>query len=286
MHFNDLMDKVRKGEILNSEEENKLYWYLGFKGKTLRTIICLLIIGVGVFGIVISCGNNFIMTSKNFYLLSFSSIVVAAGFFFLIVRNKTKKIVEYLSAIDEYFTLRFRKYQGFLNRYVDYKIIPSNTYLSKEKVHFLTDGFNFVIYDDILKDTKYKLPRIFRNKLAKNPMLRIYDPNTFEKSRVSFEMTDVKNFRLRGDRITETEFKTKKSFLGFLGYVLTGKGIVWLFTRNIISGIWKFSPYTATKTTINDNRYTLLVLNNETTFKFGPEVYDLLLETIPQKESV
>lgn len=286
MSLKYIIAKVEKGEILSKEEENKLYWALGLKGKHLRTAFSLVVVLIGAFIIFLSCGKNFLFESKNFYLLILGSLIVAFGFFILIVRNKTKKILRYLEAVDNYFKLRFRKYKGFLNRYVDYKQIPTNNLLTKNKVHFLTDGFNFVIYDDILKDTKYRLPKLFKNKMAQDPVLRIYDEETFNKPRLCFEMTDVKNFRLRGDRVTETEYRNKKSFLGLLAYIFTGKGLVWLFARNIISGIWKYSPLTVTKTTINDNRYTLLVLKNETTFKFGPEVYDLLLEVIPQKEAI
>lgn len=279
MNLEVIISKTRNGEVLSSKELSFLLKKVGAKVETGRMLFKIILIIIGIS----------LILSKDFYLMVLGTLIISCVIYSMIVNDHIQNSILYINAAYDFISNKFHKYRKFNHIYIAYKSTNKlNDFLIKDFVHFLTDGYNFVVYDDMLCDADGNLPRFFKKDNGERQTLKVYDKRTIDKNSIHFTLDNIESFRLRGDMVSKTRIstKTKSSIITQLMALLLGKFLLVFFTKDFLSSKVAAKKYIQSNinSEIIDKRFTLLVLKDETVLRFGPELYELLIEVIPTKE--
>ena len=189
-------------------------------------------------------------------------IIISIILLFLLIivlffKCNTKKIVSYLDVLKDFYIERLCEYEGFENIFVQHQFMK-NGYLQNNLVIFATDGYDFYIFDDLLKETKYLLPNKFKAPNNKRPALKIFDQEFVRKSPVCFHVNEISYYQMFKPYAGDLKEKAT------LGY--------------------EYRRYTYTVTSNNLSNYCLLELEDGSTFKLAPEAVMLLRKKAKKKE--
>ena len=253
MRLSQLLDKTRNGETLTDKEIDILAKKLGIVDSssviTFKIIIWFLFMGLGIFLAVII--NNDIF----WWILLF--VLLGLALFLLFYKVNTNKIVKYLEVVKEFYIERLCDYEGFESMLVQHQYMK-NGYLQNNLAIFATDGYVFYLFDDLLKETSYLLPKKFKGPNNKRPALKVFNPEFVNKRPVCFEISEIAYYELNNPAIPDT--KENESY-----------GCI-------------YRRYTFTLNDLFLKNYCLLVLNDGSTFKLAPEAVTLLRKKAKKKE--
>ena len=200
---------------------------------------------------------NTIMTNEITLKIIISIILLFLLIIVLFFKCNTKKIVSYLDVLKDFYIERLCEYEGFENIFVQHQFMK-NGYLQNNLVIFATDGYDFYIFDDLLKETKYLLPNKFKAPNNKRPALKIFDQEFVRKRPVYFHVNEISYYKLLKPYIPD--LKEEETY----GY--------------------EYRRYTYTATSNRLDNYCLLELEDGSTFKLAPEAIVLLRKKAKQKE--
>ncbi len=253
MRLSKLYSKSRKGETLTDLEVDILAKKLGLKDSffslAYKIIMTILIVFIEVFCLI---------TIEYLVLNIIISVLLFAFLIFVLVyKCNTKKIISYLEVLKDFYIERLCEYEGFENIFIQHQFMK-NGYLQNNLAIFATDGYDFYIFDDLLKETKYLLPRKFKAPNNKRPALKIFDSEFVRKRPVCFHINEISYYQLLKPYIPD--LKEEETY----GY--------------------EYRRYTYTVTSNTLNNYCLLELEDGSTFKLAPEAVVLLRKKAKMKE--
>ena len=255
MRLNDIYNKTKRGETLTEKETDFLAKKLGltniFSSLGLKIILSVIICVLAIIGIV---SLEYILFKILIGILAVVLIVLV-----FVYKKNTKKIVDYLDLLKNFYIDRLCEYEGFENILVQHQYMK-NGYLQSNLAIFATDGYDFYIFDDLLKETRYLLPSNFKGPNNKRPALKIFDKEFVRKRPVCFHVNEIAYYQLFSE--TLPNIKEDESY-----------GCV-------------YRRYTFTITNLVLENYCLLVLNDGSTFKLAPESVNLLRKKARKKERV
>ncbi len=257
-----LLEELRVGTNLNTRQQNILARKLGLVSNPMRIIVNLILFFLGLVIIFVSFGYNPVIEGKNSYVFLVGVLIISFTIFQMTTKNNYKKILDYYDALNAYLEMAFIQYKTYEVQYV--KCIPTlNNSLKSDKIFLLSDGYNFIIYDDFFKETSYVLPKAFWvNGPAR---LLEFNSNTIDEKPVVFTFDDIKSFRLVGNKHETLVYNSRK---------LLSKKINSRIEDNILALDQK--PM--------ENDYVIFTLNCGIVYKLSVEVYDWLVELLPLKE--
>ena len=253
MRLSQLLNKTKKGETLTEKEIDILAKKLGIVDSVfviiLKIIIWLAVLALGIFLAVLIKSDVF-----NWILVF---VLLGLGVFLFLYRVNTAKIVKYLEVVKEFYIERLCDYEGFESMLVQHQYMK-NGYLQNNLAIFATDGYVFYLFDDLLKETSYLLPRKFKGPNNKRPALKVFDQEFVKKRPVCFEVKEIAYYELNNPAIPDT--KENESY----------------------GCIYRRYTYTIKDTFLSN--YCLLVLTDGSTFKLAPEAVTLLRKKAKKKE--
>lgn len=253
MHLSHLLNKTKRGETLTEKETDFLAKKLGltesFSSLGIKIILTVIICVLAAIGVI----------NIDYLLLQIFIAIIAVVLivFIFVYRKNTKKIVEYLELVKNFYIDRLCEYEGFENMLVQHQYMK-NGYLQNNLAIFATDGYDFYIFDDLLKETRYLLPSNFKGPNNKRPALKIFDQEFVRKRPVCFHVNEIAYYQLLSQ--TLPNIKEDESY-GFI-----------------------YRRYTYTISNLVLDNYCLLVLNDGSTFKLAPESVVLLRKKARKKE--
>lgn len=253
MTFSQLLGKSKRGEILTEKEVEILAKKLGitesFGSLTLKIILTTLTIVLAIIGIV---NVEYAVLRIIFIVLALVLITVI-----YLIKGNTGRIVKYLEALKDFYIDRLCEYEGFESVLVQHQYMK-NGYLQNTLAIFATDGYDFYIFDDFLKETEYLLPRKFKSINNKRPALKVFDQEFVRKRPICFKANEINYYQLL------------KPFIGL--------------PKEKESYGFEYRRYTYTIKSDVLSNYCLLELNDGSTFKLAPEVVVLLRKKAKKKE--
>lgn len=254
MSFSRLLNKTKKGLSLSKKEVDSLAVKLGLISSIsslfIRLFLLIVLITLGII-IFIEIENEIL---KYFALF----IIISLILFVTIYKNNKHKIIKYLEAIKEFYLKRFEEFQGVESIFLIHEY-QRNGYLRKNLCIFFTDGYDFYIFDDLLKETPYPLPKKFSSSKNKKPYLKIFDAEFVNKAPVYFTLSEINNYGLYEPF---NDFKERDS----LGN--------------------DYRRYTFTIAKRELSNYCTIELKDKSVFKLSPEVIRILRKKASSKERV
>ena len=230
MPLDKLLDDTKNGIQLNEKEIHQLAvelhlvlpkWLLFVK----RLIAILLVL------------LSFYIFIKFEVMISLILLAAIVLLFFLAFRPKRKYdlIIRYIEAVKSFYLERFKEYKGFESIYI------AHDYSKRGKLHnnfvlIFSDGYEFYIFDDLLMETDYNLPKKFCSKNVKRPVLKVFNSDYVYKEPVSFNVADIAFFSL--NKHYEVDLKAKNCWGDeYCRYIYGGveselKNYVWLELKN------------------------------------------------------
>ena len=186
-----LLNKVKRGEIFTPKEVDILAKKLKLTTSAfplifrmvLTTLICILV-AIGLVNI-----------EYLFVKILIIVLAIALILFIFLYKGNTKDIVLYLETLKGFYAGRLCEYEGFETLLVQHQFMK-NGYLQNSLAIFATDGYTFYIFDDLLKETKYLLPRKFKGPNNKRPALKVLDQEFVRKRPVCFEANEIAHYQL------------------------------------------------------------------------------------------
>lgn len=253
MTFSQLLNKTKRGETLTDIEVEVLAKKLGltesFISLTFKIILTTVIIVLAIFGIV--------NVNNDVLRIIFICVAIVLITLLFVIKGNTGRIVKYLEVLKDFYIDRLCEYEGFESILVQHQYMK-NGYLQNTLAIFATDGYDFYIFDDLLKETEYLLPRRFKSKNNKRPAIKIFDQEFVRKRPVCFKTNEINYYQLAKPFIGLPQ---EKETYGF-----------------------EYRRYTFTIKSDVLNNYCLLELNDGSTFKLAPEAVVLLRKKAKNKE--
>ena len=253
MRLGQLLNKTRNGETLTDKEIDILAKKLNITDSVFvisyKVILSVIVLILAIFGLV-NIDNNVI----KWIIVGVGVVLV---FLIFLLKNNTSKIVKYLEVVKEFYIERLCEYEGFENMFLEHQFMK-NGYLQNNLAIIASDGYDFYIFDDLLKETKYLLPSKFKSPNNKRPALKIFDSEFVRKRPVCFHVNEISYYKLLKPYIPD--LKEEETY----GY--------------------EYRRYTYTPTSNRLDNYCLLELEDGSTFKLAPEAIMLLRKKAKQKE--
>ena len=253
MRLNDILNKTKRGETLTEKETDFLAQKLGLVDSIsslgIKIILTVLICVLAAIGLI---NVEYIV-----FKVLIGIIAVILIFVVFLFKKNTYKIVNYLELLKKFYIDRLCEYEGFENILVQHQYMK-NGYLQSNLAIFATDGYDFYIFDDLLKETRYLLPSNFKGPNNKRPALKIFDKEFVRKRPVCFHVNEIAYYQLFSQ--TLPNIKEDESY-----------GCI-------------YRRYTFTISDLVLDNYCLLVLNDGSTFKLAPEAVTLLRKKARKKE--
>lgn len=188
-----VLQKTLNGDCLNDKEINQLASQLDLTLSSPKLIWKLII----SFLLIISSVLSFVIYNKIVgIIVSVSSFVIIL--FILLIKNNKAKIINYLDTLRDASIEKYSKYEGFESVLVVHDYQKSG-FLQNNLAVLMTDGYEFFIFDDKLKNTFHELPRCFRTHDNKHPVLKVFDKDYVDKKPVSFILSDIDYFKVNGE---------------------------------------------------------------------------------------
>ena len=254
MYYDNIIEKTKRGEPLTNREIKFLKTDIGLVIPAYKLILYILAILLGVILIFCSFGITDLY-ARNIYFLIMGCFIFSWGATKIIFRNSIVMIDDYLAAIHTY-------YETFKSQYSDMRFtfslhIPSPyEYLVKKQVLVFSDGYLFIIYDDFLMDTSYLLGHSSLINDDNPNVIKVFDPNTVHKEPLIFKINEIES------------------------YALVHK------TTALKKDLYIYDPYINTHLNFDYFDYCKIKLISGRTFHFGNNMYLLLREFIPKKETI
>lgn len=251
MMKNKFFAKVDSGNALNEKEINKLAEYIGVKPSYLKIIVSILAIIIWIFIFLIFIGvfsfykGNYVLA----WIFFFSYLIIFSVINF---RFYDKRFQIYLSCIDLYYKKTLKEHSEMQKIYT--RNIPSpDSYIVKNSVLLLTDGYYFYVREDFLLQTKWFLNKKYKTKYNPYPLLKVLDSQSIGKREVMFKLSDIESYEIIGE------------------YTLD-------FDHNL------FEEYLHVFDLPSYENYILIEMKDKKTWKFGCNVYEVLKDIIPLRE--
>lgn len=253
MTFSQLLAKSRKGETLTEKEVNILAKKLGLIDSLPTLMIKILLTTIVIVGAIIGV----VLVEDNIIRIIIGVVALLLLVLIYLIKSNTRRIVRYLETLKDFYIDRLCEYEGFESVLVQHTYMK-NGYLQNSLAIFATDGYDFYIFDDLLKETEYLLPRKFKAKNNPRPALKIFNQEFVRKRPVCFKASDINFYQLLKPYVGS--IKEKETY----GY--------------------EYRRYTYTIKSDVMNNYCILELNDGSTFKLAPEVIMLLRKKATKKE--
>lgn len=255
MRFNKLLDLTANGKCLSEKEVKQLAQKLKLVYSPFDLVIrCIISLALIIITIIIFAKID----NPVFGLISLGvSIVLIILIFFY--KNNKSKIIKYLETLKEFYLKRLANYEGFETMQVAHNF-QKNGFLQNKICIIVTDGYEFYIFDDMLKETEYPLPKVFRTPKNKYPVLKVLDPDFINKRPVSFMLSDIAFYQLNkpfNESMSEEE-----------------------------SVAYDYQRYTYTIKSLELDNYCWLELNDRSVFKLAAEAVVLLRKKAKGKEKI
>lgn len=250
--INKQIKTISLGQALDAYEIKGLLRYLGLRipiGKLLISIlycilsILLFLFLLGVFPIF-----------KGYYPIAFIEIILTVSFLvFINYRYQHKRLLQYMKALDEFYSIHLSSYQE-MDRYYTWFIPNPESYLKKNSVLLLTDSYYFVILEDFLISTGFEVKRGFKTEYNERTILKVPDADALSKRIQEFKLSDIESYKVYGEIINDAPHQKEMEF---------------------------FHVFDKPK---YDN-YLLITLKDMRTYKLGTNMYEVFKKIIPFKES-
>lgn len=253
MRFNKILSLTRKGETLTDKQIDSLACHLKLKFSTFNLLLKS-IISIVVLSITVYCFIKIDKLIVNMIILSISIILILLIF---LIKNNTKKIILYLDALKEFSLKKYSEFEGIELLLVQHQF-QKNGYLQNDLAIIIADKYDFYIFDDFLKETKYLLPNKFKSNINKQPALKVINPEFVNKRPVHFKLDEIAYYSL------VKPFNQSKKIKVNLGS--------------------DYYRYTFTPLKFELDNYCMLVLEDGSTFKLGEETITLLRKKAIAKE--
>lgn len=254
MRFERLLNKTEKGQILTEREIKFLAKKCGLIFTFSKGFLLIVLVGLAITGIILNQIYN--QTWSQIMILC----LILIGFVFGIAKlfqSKKTLINDYLFSLEEFYFQRLKEFEGFETIFTFHNFQKSG-YLQNELCLFLTDGYSYFIFDDFLMETAHALPRCYKTKQNKFPMLKVLDFQNIKKRPISFQLSEIQFYQL-------TNYNKGKEERGdALGE--------------------RFFRYTYMPLKEDYYNFCIVELEDHSVFKFGPEVYSVLKKRAPGKE--
>lgn len=253
MRLSKLYEKTKRGETLTEVEVDILAKKLRLTDSaftlTYKVLATILIVVLTVF----------VFATVEYLFVKILMLVIALALLALVFlfKGNTRKIVAYLEILKDFYIDRLCEYEGFENVFVQHQYMK-NGYLQNNLAIFATDGYDFYIFDDLLKETKYLLPRKFKSPNNKRPALKIFDQEFVRKRPICFHANEIAYYQM---------------FKPYIGDV-----------REKETYGYEYRRYTYTISSNTLTNYCLLELADGSTFKLAPEAVVLLRKKAKKKE--
>lgn len=253
MRLSQLYNKTKRGETLTEAEVDILAKKLGLTDSVFSLVYKI------VATVLIAVVTLFVLINVEYLFVKILMIVIAVVLllFVFLFKGNTRKIVSYLEVLKDFYIDRLCEYEGFENVFVQHQYMK-NGYLQNNLAIFATDGYDFYIFDDLLKETKYLLPKKFKAPNNKRPALKIFDQEFVRKRPVCFHANEIAYYQMYKPYIGDV--REKETY----GY--------------------EYRRYTYTVSSNTLSNYCLLELNDGSTFKLAPEAVVLLRKKAKKKE--
>ncbi len=253
MRLSKLYSKSRRGETLTEKEVDILAKKLGITDSAFSLFYKILTTILFV-GLVVFCLIKIKLLVLNIII---TTVLLSLLLFILLKKGNTKKIISYLELLKDFYIERLNEFEGFETLFVEHQFMK-NGYLQNNLLLIVTDGYDFYLFDDLLKETKYLLPNKFKAPNNKRPALKIFDQEFVRKRPLSFHVDEIDFYQMLKPYIYNG--KEKETY----GY--------------------EYRRYTYTVSSNVLNNYCLLQLTDGSTFKLAPEAANLLRKKAPKKE--
>ena len=149
MNLNKFLLLSKDGKSLTQKQIDSLAISLKLKESKLSVAfkIVILIITAGIMALVFTKIENLVI---DFIILA---LAIAFILFVFLYRNNEKRIITYLDALKDFYINRFKDFEGFETVFLQHQF-QKNGYLQNKYCIMLTDGYDFYIFDDMLKETE------------------------------------------------------------------------------------------------------------------------------------
>lgn len=248
--FNKILYKTSNGIYLNPTEEKLLLNCLGFKHSPLFFLyiifntffdLALTSIAFGTFG------------DKIIVLFVLTIIHIPLWIFILVTYFKNNRKT-YYETLQAYLKSEYADFEGYSNCYTYVydraNLLDKN--INTDAINFITNGYEFYIYNDQLNETKYFLGDSYKSKFNQSPKLKVIGRK--KEKALNFYLKDIESYYIckKKKKITDKEFDP----------------ITKVFSKDDISD------------------YVVLKLKSGVIYKFGPKVYSYLKECCPIGEII
>jgi len=243
--FYKIIYKTSNGIYLNDNDEKYLLNCLGFK-RSLRFYLYILI-NIILNVTIIIFASGFVVKRNNYLLLILILTIPSAIIFLHHYYLKNQKL--YYLALDDYIKSEFDDFLNYSNYYtyvydkdnlLDKSIVTNN-------VFFITNGYEFYVYNDFLEERDYYLKRLFKKKNNESPKLKVIARK--KEKALTFYLKDIEEY-----------------------YVYDKKAKI--SDKN-------YDPVTKVFSIEERKKYTSLKLKNGIEYCFGPEIYLCLKKYCP-----
>ena len=253
MQLKKLLSLTKKGEILNKKQIDLLAICLGLRYST-NILIFKSIISIGILGFSLFCFKMINNKTINTVIFLMCIVLIVSLF---VVKFRRRNIILYLEALKDFYLKKFQEFEGMESTFVRHQF-QKNGYLQNDLAILITDGYEFYIFDDFLKETIYELPRKYKSSLNKHPMLKTINPEFVNKRPVHFKLNEIAYYSLVKPYVLDKVIKT-----------------------NLGNDYFRFT-YISPKYELEN--YCLLLLEDGSAFKLGEDVVTLLRKKAPKKE--
>ena len=201
MSLDKLLDDTKNGIQLNDKDIQQLAIELHLVLPKWRLFVKRLV------AILLVLLSFYILIKFEIMIaLIFTTIFIVLFFLAFRTRRKYDLIIQYLEAVKSFYLERFKEYKGFESIFI------AHDYSKRGKLHnnfvlIFSDGYEFDIFDDLLMETDYNLPKKFCSKNVKRPVLKVFNSDYVYKEPVSFNVTDIAFFSL--NKHYEVDLKAK-----------------------------------------------------------------------------
>lgn len=255
-----VLESVRRGQTLTDKEKKKLFQYLGYVFSVNRFVYAILIASIGAFLFIFG-----LIRDDEFLplFLTIGVVLFLIGFYVSFVHNKVERILKYFDALSDFSDYRFKDYAKYDISYIKNLKGPSNP-IETNKLYFLTDYFNILLFEDFLVSSPYLLPKSIKTNIKMS--LPVYDMELIDKKPLIYTINDIVNYKLVGEK--------KKDFMWIPNKKLSHK-----LNEKIEERILLFDQL------IEKENYVNVILANGFVIKIDVEIIDVLRKILPQKEA-
>ncbi len=246
----DIFDKIKNNLELTEKEIKYLAEELGSKMSLKRKILFF----VHAIMILFLCILPFLFfDNKVFpYLFILPITYLLLAFFFDKKNPFNDRIREYFHLIDQIYREKLSNYEGY-KIFLTANIPNTSNHLSKDTIMFISDGYNFICYNDFLNKTKYSLIK-YKDGLKIHRILKVIDPKAVDNKPLIFKLQEIESYKLV-------------------------KKIDTMFIHN-----YDYKEYSLALSNLEYKNIIEIELKNHKILKFGENVLEILRNSAPLKE--